>query len=365
MNIAYACRSPWEWVFKKALEDSYDGVEVYQSLRLLKSAFDIDGGIRRRGGPSTFSFIIHDDDGKAIYAGDSDVFESLEDKDEFVTCVNEAVATQFIAHSTLIDFDFHCHETKAASFELPSVPAVLKTPLGSCGDGVYFVWNVSEVIEKIKDNYERAIGEKDFIESIQKTKGRIPRWVIQKEVKSRSLDGCKFHLRTYVLAVEGREGLDIFVYVREHEVRVASEKMEKGEGRERGAHITNGASGGGTRRLLLRNVEELRSLKGELEGFVVSFFEKMQKGSNLMARKLVGDGGVHFVLAGVDIMVDVDGTMTVLEVNAYPAAPSEADLGESNEGKEFGHHLVGLGWSLCDFLKKQSWKGNETDWRKI
>ena len=76
-------------MFKKALEDSYDGVEVYQSLWLLKSAFDIDGGVRRRGGPSTFSFIIHDDDGKAIYAGDSDVFESLEDKDEFVTCVNE------------------------------------------------------------------------------------------------------------------------------------------------------------------------------------------------------------------------------------------------------------------------------------
>ena len=100
MKIAYACRSSWHWVFKEAFEGAgtdFRDVRVVKSLRLLRKEFGADCGQRK--GPSTFSFATTttNDDGEAagtstIYTGDSEVFEDLEDKDDFVRSVTEAGA---------------------------------------------------------------------------------------------------------------------------------------------------------------------------------------------------------------------------------------------------------------------------------
>ncbi|GMH87655.1 hypothetical protein TrVE_jg2646 [Triparma verrucosa] len=370
MKIAYACRSSWHWVFKEAFEGAgkdFRDVRVVKSLRLLRKEFGADCGQRK--GPSTFSFATTttNDDGEAvgtstIYTGDSEVFEDLEDKDDFVRSVTEAGAEAFIVESTLIDFNFHLQSSQALA--LPSIPAVFKTPMGSCGNGIHFVSSVEEVLVLIAENYNLVSEDENILESIQASKGRIPQFVLQKEVRSRLLDGRKFHLRTYVLAIERGEGIDIFLYVREHEVRAAKERVEEIYGdderedliRNRAAHITNGASGA-TRRLLLRNVEELCGLKGKVEIFVADFFRKMQ---GIMAKKIVCDGCEQkFGLAAVDVMCNVNNLLAILEVNAYPAAPGKEGLfggeGETDEeGMFFSKHLVRLGLDLFNFVSRAS-----------
>ena len=78
--------------------------------------------------------------------------------------------------------------------------------MGSCGNGIHFVSSVEEVLALIAENYNLVSEDENILESIQASKGRIPQFVLQKEVRSRLLDGRKFHLRTYVLAIERGEG---------------------------------------------------------------------------------------------------------------------------------------------------------------
>ena len=281
-----------------------------------------------------------------------DVFSSpLEDKDSLVTFVRKCGATSFIVPSTLLPYDFHL--SVKGDLDLPSVPAVLKTPLGSCGNGVHFVFNSEEVLKLVSMNYDRASAP-GLLEEIQAQKGRIPEWVLQKEVRSKLLDGKKFHLRAYVLAVEEESGdLGVYLYIKDYEVRIASETIDEWGGnnteRPRAAHLTNGASSAPTRRCLLSNIPSIES--AQLESFVAGFFQKLRTSMNAYKSN---DGCCHFGLSGVDIMVDEDGDMAVLEVNAYPAAPPEDDLVGDYEGMLFHEHLIQLGKSVFGFLRLKS-----------
>ena len=170
----------------------------------------------------------------------------------------------------------------------------------------------------------------------------------------------KFHIRTYVVAVENLESddlFDIYLYNR-HEIRLASTPVSDDANgktdRERSAHITNGGvADDKTERFLLQDVKELtdRNIQSKLEIFVAQIFGKHFEPD--MARRISysaqqddaaaeasgGAGGVDvrkFVMAGLDIMVTSDERLYLLEVNVNPAAPPAQSISDT-----FQNHIVG------------------------
>jgi hypothetical protein len=338
----------WRWVFELAISDL--DAAGYASRRVFCKQKEISESVMRLDRPSTANFLFSD--GNRLVLGDSLVLEGLEDKDVFVTTMSK-YSSDKIPPSTLLPYDMHLSdEKKKAALVLPSTPAVLKQPLGCCGHGVFFVSTVDEVLSKVKGNYARAQAEKGFMELIVRTKKRIPEWVLQSEIKGLPiLSNRKFHLRTYVLIREHpTEGPVSLMYIRNHEVRVASEAMAptpvNGDdlARVRSQHITNGAGGSDTMRMLLDDIPEIRNLRGKLEGFVSELFGKdlKEEFASRVGRKTdhpLADPWVieRFVVCGLDVMVDEHHDFYVLEVNRNPGVPPLASI--SDQGR-FKNHLV-------------------------
>ena len=67
-------------------------------------------------------------------------------------------------------------EIMLASSSSSSSVAILKTPLGSRGEGVFFVSTFSEVYDLIQSHQQRAKQETGFLDMLYCWKGRIPSW---------------------------------------------------------------------------------------------------------------------------------------------------------------------------------------------
>jgi hypothetical protein len=265
--------------------------------------------------------------------------------------------------------------------------AVLKTPLGSRGEGVYFISHTEELLQHVRENYIRAVeeGQGKFLLQIHDCKGRIPSWVLQAEIYPPMLllheqKKKKFHIRSYIVVIErtrnydlmtNNNNLDVYIYDR-HEVRVASAPfhhddpatIEKsnfistpadnnasfsycGSQRNRHAHITNGASSDETKRYLLHHVAELAPISHRLELFLAQAFGRdllpsmltvMSINSRNVSKECTESSTVaKFAFSGVDIMLDEDGRFYILEVNVNPAAPPKDVIDVI-----FQRHLVDL-----------------------
>jgi hypothetical protein len=282
------------------------------------------------------------------------VFDGLENKDLFCSTMKK-YAPKTIPLSILLPYD--CHLVPSYDFSFPSIPAVLKTAMGSCGDGVWFVFDKEEVMEKVKSNYERAHAEPNFMESIMFQCQRIPAWVLCEEIKSfRIMGNRKFHLRTYVLVLEPIDNAQnplVFIYNRHHEVRVAAQAMSDIDcgKRERKEHITNGAQGSETIRLLLDNVPEICHLRPRLENFVAETFgnlliKEFKERINL-DRIVRVPSREKFAICGLDVMVDREQNFQILEVNRNPAAPPSNVI----EDPGFKEHLVSFARDLHAVLR--------------
>jgi hypothetical protein len=54
--------------------------------------------------------------------------------------------------------------------------AVLKEPMGSQGQGIYFVASAEEIFAVIDEHHQRAKNEPDILDNLIAVKGRIPSW---------------------------------------------------------------------------------------------------------------------------------------------------------------------------------------------
>ena len=262
---------------------------------------------KKRVQPCTVRFDVLDKKGKLLEAhhGISSAFDGLEDKDELVRTFQRCRADffGFSPPSTLIRWDATLSECINMVREWPTLKgnegatmAVLKEPIGSQGEGIYFVDSVEQVYEIINKHRNRAIREgQGFLDTIMEQKGRIPSWVLQAEIHPPLLirNGHKFHLRSYVVAIECLDTdhlVNLYLYNR-HEVRIAGmavvdcdptghDETVTSEGgplfynknRDRRAHITNGANGNTTARVLIDTVDELAPHQQALEHFVATTF---------------------------------------------------------------------------------------------
>jgi hypothetical protein len=110
--------------------------------------------------------------------------------------------------------------------------------------------------------------------------------------------------------------------------------------RDRRAHITNGANGNATARVLIDTVEELAPHQQALEHFGATMLTHLLPD---ISRRVEYTTSEHppeiqkHIVAGLDIMMTEDLTFHLLEVNVNPAAPPEA-----NSPTDFTKHLVGF-----------------------
>jgi len=274
----------------------------------------------------------------------------------------ETTASYFPA---LVNLDIHCESDEGVYAHEHHPVAVLKSPLGSRGDGVFFVSSVQDMWDIIHGHYKRALQEPSvFLDTIFQEKGRFPAWVLQREVYPPMLiRQKKFHFRSYIIVLERKHpfhatSLDVLMYSR-HEVRIAylpfdgetelNKYSQNARYRDRRSHITNGAYSDKTERILLHHVDELQAMQGKLESFLGDIFGNvllpdMMKRSTPFTEELPS---VHvlFAIAGVDVMVDVNGLFYLLEVNVNPAAPPHEVISH-----EFSNHLVGF---MSDLIQIQ------------
>lgn len=405
-SLNYKVRSPWSWVFQHGLKDAallHDlGVDISTELSSYRKF--VSRPDSRKPGPCTLraEIVALDEDGcevvenletqscriKKVVIGTSACLEGLSDKDLFASTMMKHNANFSIPPTLLIDWDVSeedcrniqfpiCDGGKTANNEQEEIVAVLKTPLGSRGEGVFFVSTHEEIVDRVQDNYRRAVAEKNgtFLKDLLASKGRIPSWTLSGEIQSMLVRGRrKFHLRSYVAFIERagfenkRSCLDGYVYNR-HEVRVAENSVDDtiihyntapsgATNRDRRAHITNGASSGETGRYMLHEIDELASLNMDkkLEEFLARVFDRLAPDLVSRVREINKEIENHqpdqrqhpekatkFAIAGIDIMLDESERLYILEVNVNPAAPPEHVISDT-----FRSHLI----QICQDLTR-------------
>lgn len=116
--------------------------------------------------------------------GTSAALDGLEDKDELVRTMQRCRCEHLNIGppSILIKWDITREELHNVVPQLPVLPnhvhdiAVLKEPMGSRGEGIYFVRSPDEAFVHIDRHRERALGEPDLLDNIMNQKGRMPAW---------------------------------------------------------------------------------------------------------------------------------------------------------------------------------------------
>lgn len=338
--------------------------------------------------------------------GTSSAMNGMDDKDEFFRTLEKCNCTHLSPPSELVAWDFDKDELKAridAFLSMNGHPTdtnvVLKTPMGSCGAGVFFIAanneddKYSEAWNIISQNYFKAMSKIDgFIDRVCQSGNQtrqIPSWVLQKEIRPPLLiaGNRKFHIRSYVVVMEDKADNDdvklhVFIYNR-HEIRIASVPVATiptaaesvdingptspdnwNLERDRNAHITNGAGSVGTTRCLLHDVQELNksNIQEQLELFLARAFgvhlipEMTDRVRNSYTDDKKSDSPItKHAMAGVDIMMDAHFNFWILEVNVNPAAPPEevltpqpSTISDTMHYKmDFRHHLIGF---MTDFF---------------
>lgn len=394
----YTVRSPWQWVLTSIATDAMKEIEKSADLPSAKiiaqngaNGGQEDEGLppsrsasqrrrqrqakeRRAGIPATLRLEKLNGKTGAIEMavhGSSAALDSLEDKDELVRAIQRCRCEHLNLSppSVLITWDASKDEVKRVLGDsLPALPghfgkyAVLKEPMGSRGEGIFFVKDAEEIHKIVTEHRKRAQKEPGFLDKLISAKGRIPSWVVQAEVAPCLLikNRHKFHLRSYLLVVESRvDPVEVFVYNR-HEVRMAAAPVVGDPvNRDRKAHITNGSNSETEKRELVRNVPELanRGMQDKVETFLAATFG-LHLLPDMLARvkyaaSLEPHGGAHnfvrkFSVAAIDMMVCEDDRIYLLEVNVNPSCPPE-NLVEA----EFRDHLTGFMQDTIDLIMER------------
>jgi len=221
-NYQYTVREPWQWVVSAIATDEMKELEKLADLPSSKKIAESSGGTnetqqqdgaagqpgagalrstssrrrrdrmikdRRAGAPSTLRLEkINNATGEIEMAihGTSCSLDSLEDKDELVRTIQRCRCEHLNLSppSKLISWDVSKDECeRVLGDSLPVLPqnakspyAVLKEPMGSRGEGVFFVKDAEEIHTIIAEHRQRAQKEPGFLDKLIEAKGRIPSW---------------------------------------------------------------------------------------------------------------------------------------------------------------------------------------------
>lgn len=386
LSIRYVVRNPWQWVMELLEKDEESSKKFqliqYSSREELPSSQLPEppsrGKKKKRDFNLSFDVLQQKEDGLHLincYHGISAALDGLEDKDELVRTFQRCRIDhlEYAPPSILLRWDTTLQECqKIVSDDLPTLSsskskfAVLKEPLSSKGEGIHFVRNVQE-IHDVLEQHRQTKGD-DFLTEVMEQKGRIPMWILQAEIHPAMLirDSKKFHIRTYILAVETRTNevheVDLYLY-HGHEVRIAAESTnnddhDEDNTRRREAHITNASSVKHRERILLSQMEELKEYQPMLELFCASSFLQLLPDITRRVAYTANETSPQIqkhVVGGVDSMMTASGKLYLLEVNKNPNTPGPEE-GLSNE---FQAHLVTFCREMQQLLTAGTEKGTQ------
>ena len=95
--------------------------------------------------------------------------EFLDAKDNLFSIACKCHVQDCFPPSQLLSWDC-CNPDDISDF--PSIPAILKAPLGSGGFGLYFVYSKKDILEVIKGHKNRAEEYPGFLDGLKKDYGR-------------------------------------------------------------------------------------------------------------------------------------------------------------------------------------------------
>jgi hypothetical protein len=201
--VHYIIRHPWQWVMESIQVEGMTEVTSDAGLPSAKNApppgteaaTPSTPSTRRRrqkqtNRPCTLKVEVSDPaTGQVEYAvhGASAAFEGLEDKDELVRTIQRCRCEELHLSppSILINWDVtkeECNNVigkllpKTAENTDEEIIAVLKEPMGSQGQGIYFVKSAEDIHKILEVHRKRAEEEPAFLDNLIAQKGRIPSW---------------------------------------------------------------------------------------------------------------------------------------------------------------------------------------------
>ena len=290
-------------------------------------------------------------------------FENLDDKLELAHAL-EAAGLSELAPPTLTfepdtPFDEIVRQIEAAP--PPSLDRkgdgeapiwVLKWAQGFGGFEIHFVRSASEAASIISAAHAETEAMREAMPGMASDEAQ-PGWVLQSAVPSALVRGRKIHLRTYVVALR-RPGaaLEFFAYER-LEVRLAAKELSD-DLSDSAAQLTSGTwrRGGVTARDERTTLDAAGELPPGLDARVLALLDRLVRGVPFSADAR-GDSGVQaaederdilFGVSGIDVMVDPEGRLYILELNASPSAPPPETVSaeQSDHLVEFVRRLVAL-----------------------
>jgi len=206
MGVHYLVNAPWQWVMRKVKTEAMAEVEDVADLPSVKAAKEAAASLdntltpstrsRRRqrkdkvNGPSTLKIeVSNPKTGNVAFAahGTSSALDGIEDKDELVRTLQRCRCDHLNLSppSILINWDVSREEClNVIGKDLPKlernnsevVYAVLKEPMGSKGQGIYFVKDADEIHNVITEHRQHAQEDPAFLDNLIEAKGRIPSW---------------------------------------------------------------------------------------------------------------------------------------------------------------------------------------------
>lgn len=202
----YCVRQPWAWVMNylkhSKMEELEKPADLPSNVAAAKTGGDESATVtptksrRRRQHQhkqkviSTLKIeICHRSREEVIIAahGNSSALDGLEDKDELVRTMQRCRCEDkhLSPPSTLINWDVTHEEClNVVGDKMPvleenkdkEIFVVLKEPMGSQGDGIFFVKTAEEIHEIISAHRQRAQEEENFLDKLIEEKNRIPSW---------------------------------------------------------------------------------------------------------------------------------------------------------------------------------------------
>lgn len=270
----------------------------------------------------------------------SPAFESLDAKDSLYQAFSSVQVADVMPHTKLLPWNCESEEQIG---ELPTSPALLKAPLGSAGDCLYFVNSAMDILTVIKNHKARAEAVPNFLEGLIEKYGAVPSWSLQELFPTLVLNNSrKCQLRAYLVYCGG----ELYLYA-DYEIR---QPLWEEEDPPKTYQISpllqvdldvcqnstaipynHRRSKPSTSRLMLSEVEELQDkhIDERVTALIYKAFHPLKESIQSAAIVEIPDNiphfsGVEMAVAGLDILLDSSTfEPKIVELNNNPAMPQE------------------------------------------
>ena len=334
-SLSYRVHHNWRWVFELAMDQLQQDYTF--NMTSTKGLPSKQFNLPRRYALFQIEWIPNGHSQIQALWITSPLFEEIDAKDQLYAIFNEYRSA--MPPTLLLPWDL----SDESLIEWNDYPALLKAPLGSGGNSLYFVNSPKDVISIVKSHAHQAASIPQFLDSLRMQYHRIPSWSLQKVVNSIRFHQQKCQFRVYLIALKDQ----IFAY---HQVEVRlplwddqpsdsnasvalvfDQKMCQNSTALPYNHKRNKTE---TKRFVLEELRDLPTdvIQQNIKQLMKDAFSILAQYFQHLYRKYESESSSHtstlnlrqLAIAGVDIMVDEDCRPYIVELNNNPAMPASS-----------------------------------------